>query len=207
MNFWIDIDDTISDTESVLMDAACAFHQTVLGRALPGQAPAKNASPDYFGFARYLGWDAGDTGRFFHANYPDMLRFLAAKPGVDAFFRRARARGHRITLLSARRDREYGGRTMDITRAWLGSHGLAVDGIVLDCTDKAKYLRGRSGCFIDDGYENCMAVCAEPGIQTVQFLSEYGKRCTDSRVLLMSQWSDETYRLLESALAGRRTAE
>lgn len=190
MNYWIDIDDTISDTEIVLLNAAIDFHQRVLLRVMPTVPPPQNESPDYYGFARYLGWSIEDTKHFFHTNYPQLLGNLAVKPGVEEFFNQARACGHRIFLLSARRDREYGGRTMAVTKQWLGQNKLFVDDIILDCIDKAGYLRGKFGCFIDDSYENCMAVSANSKMQVIQFQSIYGKRCLDSKIMLMDRWGE-----------------
>lgn len=188
MNYWIDIDDTICNTDVVIMKAALHYHEGVLKRQVPCDDAKENFSTDYFYFARYLGWDVEDVSRFFHDEYPCFLRHALIKKDVKKSFDYLRQNGHKITLLSARYDREYNGETLNITRQWLKDNKIVADDIILDCANKSAFLSDKEGVFIDDSYNDCMELSLNQNIRVIQFLSMYSKQCDSPYVTVVTSW-------------------
>lgn len=190
MQFWIDIDDTLCDTDSVFMTRAIQFHSQVLKRKMPNAIRELNFSPDYFYFARYLDWNEEDIRLFFHSVYPDILRQVLPKKGACKWLEEQRRLCNDIVLISARHDKEFNGETLKITKQWLDKYNIIVDGIILDCIDKPSFLMDKHGVYIDDSYSDCMAVVSNPNIHVVQFVSKYGKQCESTNVTKMKNWDD-----------------
>lgn len=190
MKFWIDIDDTIADTDSVILSAAIDFHVNHLKRKAPLHDISAFRSKDYYYFSRYLGWDERTVRSFFQTCYPHFLRDIPLKTGAKEAVDYLRAKGSKVILLSARRDLEYHGSPMIITREWLMNNGLNVDDVVLDCVNKADYLKNKEGCFIDDSFDNCRAMISNPQISVFQFLSPFSIPCDSERVQSFSSWGE-----------------
>lgn len=190
MQFWIDIDDTLCDTDRVIMAQAIQFHTQVFGRELPEAIQQLHFSPDYFYFARYLEWDVDDVRFFFHSVYPEFLCHTLPKKGVRKWIEKQRRLGNEIILLSSRRNEEVNGETLRITKQWLDRYNIIVDGIVLDCLDKPAFLIDKQGIYIDDSYTDCMAVSSNKNIHVVQFVSTYSKQCESPNVTKVKDWDE-----------------
>lgn len=190
MQFWIDIDDTLCDTASVIMTRAIQFHSQVLKRKMPDAIRQLNCSPDYFYFARYLEWEEEDIRFFFHSVYPDILRQVLPKKGACKWLEDQRKQSNYIVLISARRDKEFNGEASKITKQWLNKYNIIVDDIVLDCLDKPSFLMDKRGIYIDDSYSDCMAVSSNPNVHVVQFVSIYSKQCESTNVAKIMNWDD-----------------
>ena len=190
MDFFIDMDDTVCITDSVVIAVAKEFNEQYLKRNTIVNENKEYSSHYYF--AEMLNWSIEDLTLFYHIKYPSYLRDLKPKPSVKTVFSHIKANGHRIILLSSRVEKDNS--VYQLTLNWLTDQGILYDKLIIDCKQKGDYLTKKQGIFIDDSFENCETVCQNKEMRVFQMLSKYNKKCTDPRITIVKDWYEfESY--------------
>ena len=193
MNFYFDLDDTISDTEKELVTIAYEFHKHHLHRKLQLNKTKKTKSHLYF--AEMLSWSTTDLERFYNEVYPSYLETLKPKENAANVIRRLHENGHRITILSARVEKDES--VFGITEKWLYSNHIPFDKLAINVIEKDNYLSNRCGYFIDDSYDFCSKTSNNNNIVVIQFVNEHCQICSDQKVRTVKNW-DELEKLFKN---------
>ncbi len=186
---WIDIDDTVALTWPEMFRCAMSYCER----------NHLNLQPDYFVksvddlyIMDIFHFQDEDLSGFFEEYYPEYLTRIEPIPGAKQFLDELRSHSFKINFISARRNKW--GQVENITRAWLDKNTLPYDQLFINCKDKAKYLRDKTGFFIDDSYINCTAVAKQTSLHVIQ------KRCLFSKKAAVFQ-GKSWYQILDHLLS------
>lgn len=186
-NIWIDIDDTIANTSDIIMKEAIDYHKYILKKNV---LVSDIKSRDYYYFARKLGWNEEELRGFFRDKYPDYLKMVEIKSGVVETINRLRENGKKIHFISSRREISIGNSVYEITVEWLRKHEVKYDSLIINCCDKYSILSSKTGIYIDDSYDNCVAVSKLDAFVVYQMESQYGERCSNKRIKFVKNWNE-----------------
>lgn len=183
----LDLDDTICDTASVIMQKAIEFHQNVLHREL--KLLDINDCEDYFYFAHRLGWDRDDVCRFFEWCYPYYLKEVKAFKGVAETLRDLRTMNCKIHIITARycSDKEN---VEQLTKEWLKNNNIVYDTLDIAQRSKTEMIE-KYNCkvFVDDSFKNC---CAIKDCLTNTFVmmmnSSYNSNLNRNDIIRVNNW-------------------
>lgn len=164
----LDIDDTITDTLSVMFAYAQKFTIEDLGREIEiEQIPSNILDVDYV--QNLHNWNREDELKFFRKYFKNMIQettpFFFAKEIIS----KLRAEGHKIVLITARFDEVVEDGFLDITEAttaWLRKHEIEYDKLIVNAQNKGEVAEDNDvDVFVDDSLKNCISV-ANKGIKT-----------------------------------------
>lgn len=164
----LDIDDTITDTLSVMMAYAEKFTIQDLGREIEIKEITSDML-DPFYVQRMHNWNHEEELNFFKKYFKDMIEqtipFFFAKEIIS----KLRAEGHKIILITARWDEvtEEGLLDVtDVTKKWLERNGIEYDKLIVNAGTKGEVAEAEKvDVFVDDSLKNCISV-ASKGIKT-----------------------------------------
>lgn len=187
MKFWIDIDDTLANTDEAVLKIASDYHRNVLKRPLPEPRHIQSENHNYF--VEIMGWTMEETMGFLSSCYPQCLENIRIKDGVRETLEWLRKSGHSINILSSRintKDED----ALDITRKWLAENGIHADSITIACKNKGEYLENEHGIFIDDAYDHTGNACLNPNLKVFQINSRFVRQNPDKRILHFTHWKE-----------------
>lgn len=186
MNIGIDIDDTITYTyETFLPMFAIRYGMNIekLFQQNPSYKTLSKIVPDYTDFAR--------------DNFTAMTKLLKLRENVVDVLNKLREEGHKIILITARSDSEYGD-PYAVVADFLENNGVPYDKIVVNSKNKGKTcLEEKIDLFIDDSVMNCRSAI-KYGIPTYQFVSKYIPKGKDLNEV--NSW-DQVYELVQKMYA------
>ncbi len=185
----VDLDDTISDTASEIIEDAKDFHLTVLNRELK----VKNIENcvDYFYFAHMMDWNKEDTTAFFKSRYPNYLRNVKLNEGVNEALNFLRQNHVIIHIVSARLLREEEN-VFELTNKWLNDNGVPFDTLDIGSKDKlASVKKFNTKIFIDDSIENCQIMQNEiSGCKSIKFCTKFNNAIKDNQIEEARNWQE-----------------
>lgn len=192
---YIDIDDTISVTDIALINEAINFNKSYLARNNEAHSGIFN---NHFYFAEMLNWSTQDLKEFYDIRYPEYLNSLDVKPYVSESIYKLHKNGFKIVFLSSRVEKNN--LVLTLTKKWLELNSIYYDEVIINCTNKCKYLENKSGFFVDDSYENCLNISSFENFKVIQMSSKYGKECDHDNVKLLNNWNDISNYIIETIL-------
>ena len=152
----LDLDDTICDTASIIMEKAIKFHQSILHRKV--DLFEVSDCEDYFYFAHKLGWGKDEVCRFFEWCYPYYLKEVKVLNDVADVLKELHALNCKIHIITAR----YASDKEDVellTREWLKNNNIVYDTLDIGQCNKTDMI-AKYNCkvFVDDSFKNCCAI-------------------------------------------------
>jgi len=152
----IDLDDTISDTASVIIEYAHKYDIQHFGGS--GNIVVSNNNYDYYYFARMLNWNRQQLISFFNDCYLSYLKEIKPKPEAKEILKKIKELDILIYIVTARRERENKV-VQEITRNWFDNNQLIYDELIVDAKDKGEIIK-KIGAkfFLDDSFNNCVSV-------------------------------------------------
>lgn len=171
MNIGIDIDNTITEVQEELNNAAYEYAIRL----------GKNIKNDTSSFEDIK--NNGDTyKKKFQFSYEELKYFLKniqeeitnrAKPRENAVetIKKLREEGHKIIIITAR-DSEFHDDPYLLTKNWLDKNNIEYDKLIVNAREKGTVCKKEKiDVFIDDQLNNCLEVLKE-GIKVVRIANE-----------------------------------
>lgn len=182
MNIGIDIDDTITNTYSVLLPMIAIKYGMDINKML-SQRPTYN----------FLNKTLPNYDLIKPDIFPAMAKIVPLKEGVVEILNKLKEEGHKIIFISARNRKEY----LDpykISLDYLKVNKIPFDKLIVDCHDKGKecVINGID-LFIDDNTGNCTSV-KNKGIPTLQFDAPFNQ--DQNKFKRVCSW-DEVYDVVQ----------
>ena len=177
MRIGLDIDDTISKTNEVLMKYAFKYNEE------HGNKPLLKKDTNNFG--EVFGWNDDEVYTFFRTYYLDALKELEPKDNVKEVLTKLREEGNEIIFITVRNDRECGGEgeAYRITTEWLDKYEIPYDELNLDIHDKKTFCEENGiDIFMDDSVRTISAV-KELGITTCLAVNNFNIDYKDDKVI------------------------
>lgn len=182
MNIGIDIDDTITETYSVLIPMIALKYGMDLNKLLvqkPNYSSLYNLAPEYPELLQ------------------DIARVVPLKTGVVEVLQKLREQGHKIIFISARNREEYDD-PYSTSYNYLVNNGVPFDKLITNCSDKGNQcIVENIDLFIDDSTMNCKAV-QKKGIKVWQFDAKFTVPSKDLE--RVNSWED-IYKKIEEMYA------
>ena len=160
MRIGLDIDDTICNTNFVLMKYAYKYNEETENREL-----LKYNTND---FSKVYGWNYKEVNSFFRKYYLDALKDIEPKFNVKEILTKLKNEGHEIIFITIRNDNECCGEdeAYRITEEWLKKYEIPYNELHIAISDKKSFCKENNiDVFMDDSEKNCIAV-SELGIKT-----------------------------------------
>jgi len=176
MRIGLDIDDTISNTNFVLMKYAYKYNAENGNRKLK-----KYNTND---FSEVFGWDYDEVNAFFNKYYLNALEEIEPKFNVKEVLNKLRQEGHKIIFITVRNDRECGGdnEAYRLTEEWLKKYEIPYDELNVDVLDKKKFCKENNiEVFMDDSPKNVLAV-KTLGIETFIAINYFNMNFSDDTI-------------------------
>ena len=157
MRIGLDIDDTICNTNEVLMKYAHKYN------AEHGNKPLLNSNTNNFG--EVFGWNSDEVNDFFRTYYLDALKEIEPKDKTKEVLNKLKEEGHKLIFITVRNDRECGGEgeARRITTEWFKEYNIPYDEINFDIYDKATFC-----------IEHSIDIFMDDSVKTVQTVSKLG---------------------------------
>jgi len=176
MRIGLDIDDTISNTNFVLMKYAFKYNEEHGNKEL-----LKYNTND---FSKVFGWSDDEVYTFFRTYYLSALEEIEPKYGVKEVLSKIKELGHEIIFITVRNDRECAGENeaRRITLEWFEKYGIPYDELHVDIKDKKKFCQENNiDVFIDDSVKTVLSV-KELGIKTFIAMNDFNLDFKDDQI-------------------------
>lgn len=185
MNIGIDIDNTITEVQEELNNAAYEY-AIKLGKNI------KNAENHFEDIK-----NNGDAYKNkFQFSYDELKYFLKniqeeitnkAKPRDNAVetINRLRKEGHKIFIITAR-DSEFHDDPYLLSKNWLDKNNIEYDRLIVNTREKGTVCKNENiDLFIDDQLNNCLDVL-KGGIKVIRLSNE---KCTNKDIVDLNNWT------------------
>lgn len=185
MNIGIDIDNTITEVQDKLNEAAFEYAKK-LGKNIKD---ASNPLEDI--------QNNGDTyKKKFQFSYDELKYFLKniqeeitnkAKPRDNAVetIKKLREEGHKIIIITAR-DSEFHDDPYLLSKNWLDKNNIEYDKLIVNAREKGTVCKNENiNLFIDDQLNNCLDVSKE-GIKAIRISNEI---CNNKDIVDLKNWT------------------
>lgn len=196
MRIGLDIDDTISNTNFILMKYAYKYNEEHGNRQL-----IKYNTND---FSEVFGWNDDEVYSFFRTYYLNALEEIEPKYGVKEVLEKLRKEGHEIIFITVRNDRECGGenKAHRLTTKWFKKYNIPFDELHFDIKDKKTFCKEHNiNVFMDDSIKTVLAV-KELGIETFIAMNDFNLDFKDEKIINvynMNQFYKEINSILEKS--------
>lgn len=180
MKYAFDLDDTLSDTATVINKYAIKFDKEFLNGN--GQMKKINNSKDYYYFAEALGWNNQNVKDFFNQYYLEIIKKVKVKPFVTETINNLKLNNNEIYIITARRKREENV-IENITKDWLEKNKIYYDKLFINIKDKFNIVNKLNiDYFVDDSYKNCIEVLEKTQAKVFMIETEFNKQIRDDKI-------------------------
>lgn len=187
MNIGIDIDNTLTDIEKELFDAANSYTK----KLRPSFKYVEQQKYDGFTnmadfYSSIFGWNDDEIEHFFRNQRLEVVDNAKPRENAKEVIQKLKEEGNNIYIITARTTR-FDDIPYERAKNWLDKNGIAYDKLMVEATDKAKVCYDLNiELFIDDQLNNCINL-ANNGIHTI--------RLTDSikiydNIVNIKNWND-----------------
>ncbi len=187
MNIGIDIDNTLTDIEKELFDAANSYTK----KLRPNFKYVERQKYDGFNtmadfYSSIFGWKDDEIVHFFRNQRLELVDNAKPRENAKEVIQKLKEEGNNIYIITARTTR-FDDIPYERAKNWLDKNGIAYDKLMVEATDKAKVCFDLNiKLFIDDQLNNCISL-ANNGIHTI--------RLTDSieiydNIVNIKNWND-----------------
>lgn len=180
MKYAFDLDDTLSDTASVINEYAEKFDKEFLKGN--GKMKKINNSVDYYYFAEALKWNKDNIRDFFKQYYIEIIEKVKVKPFVSETINKLKSENNEIYIITARRKMEENV-IENITKKWLNKNNIYYDGLYINAKEKVSLVNELNiDFFIDDSYKNCKEVLENTKAKVFMVKTEFNKQIKDNKI-------------------------
>lgn len=187
MRIGIDIDDTISNTNDLLIEAALEFDRTNFeGKGFKDKSNFK--------FTDMFYWTEEMKNQFCTMMYEKIIPEVPLKPHAKEVINRLKDEGNEIYIITARSFDDYSD-PVKISKMWLERNGIRYNKLFAGIKNKGIICKENNvDIFIDDLPSNCRSVELY-GIKTLLFDSDFNKDVIDFK--RVERW-EEVYNIIKS---------
>lgn len=176
----IDIDDTICDTNELIVIEADKYDREVLGGT-----GIKN--PDAYDFQTMMGWDINGKGKFFADRLEYIMANAKIKPFAKEVINKLYDEGTEIVFISLRK-KKYLSDPYKLSFDWLHKNEVKFHKLFVDTGEKTdECVDNKIDLFIDDLPKNCEDV-SSAGINVLLFNSDYNH--DENRFNRVNDWNE-----------------
>ena len=171
MRIGIDIDDTIADTNELLLEYADKYDKIYKdGHGI--------INKDCYEFNGLYDWTAKDREDFLATYMVEVLEKVKVKDHVKNVIDKLIEDGHEIIFITTR-DGDYIEDSHELTKRWLDKNNIKYDLIIAGNKRKSDYAEAlKFDLFIDDSIKNCTKV-SEKGIEVLLFDTVFNRDNND----------------------------
>ena len=181
-----DLDDTICDTSTVILEQAGRFNKEEFNIHEP--LHAHDNCSDFLEFLNAFGWGEEQIESFFDKNYPAFLEEVVPKVGVVDTIHKLHLSGWKIHIVTSRR--EINGRVYLMTEKWLQKHGVIFDSLTIEAINKIPILKDKeTDFFFDDSIKNCIHA-SQSGITSFLMDTPYNRAFSCREIERIKSFSD-----------------
>ena len=180
----LDIDDTICNTNFVLMKYAIKYNQE------HGNKPMLKYNTNEFG--EVFGWNNEEVNDFFRTYYLDALKEIEPKFNVKEVLSKLKEEGYEIIFITVRNDRECAGfdEAKRITLEWLKKYEIPFDELYVDIQDKLSFCKEHNiDIFIDDSITTVNRI-KDSGIITFIAMNDFNLDFNDDKITNVYSMND-----------------
>jgi len=183
MKYAFDLDDTLSDTATVINEYAVKFDKEFLNG--DGKMKEIDNSVDYYYFAEALNWNKDNIRDFFKQYYIEIIKKVKIKPLVAETIDKLKKGNNKIYIITARRKREEN-EIENITKKWLDKNKIYYDELYINAKEKFSLVNELSiDYFIDDSYKNCKEVLEKTKAQVFMIETKFNKQIKDNKIKII----------------------
>lgn len=183
MKYAFDLDDTLSDTATVINEYAVKFDKEFLNG--DGKMKVIDDSVDYYYFAEALNWNKDNIREFFKQYYLEIVEKVKVKPLVAETIDKLKKKNNKIYIITARRKREEN-EIENITKKWLDKNKIYYDELYINAKEKFRLVNELGiDYFIDDSYKNCIEVLEKTKAQVFMIETEFNKQIKDNKIKII----------------------
>ena len=183
MKYAFDLDDTLSDTATVINEYAVKFDKEFLNG--DGKMKQIDNSVDYYYFAEALNWNKDNIRDFFKQYYIEIIKKVKIKPLVAETIDKLKKGNNKIYIITARRKREEN-EIENITKKWLDKNKIYYDELYINAKEKFSLVNELSiDYFIDDSYKNCKEVLEKTKAQVFMIETKFNKQIKDNKIKII----------------------
>lgn len=199
MNIGIDIDNTITEIEEELDEAALKYAISVgknvnkTKKYIEDKKNNGNAYREKFGFTY-------EELKFFLKDIQEEI-FNKAKPRVNAVetIKKLRQAGNKIFIITAR-DKEFHDDPYMLSKNWLDKNNIEYDKLIVDAREKGPVCnKEKIDIFIDDKLNNCLEVAKE----NIKVIRISDKQSKNNNIIDLTNWN-EIYKFIQGELNERK---
>lgn len=170
MNIGIDIDNTLTDIEKKIFDAANKYtkqinpdFKEIKEKKFDGQTNA------YEFYTSLFGWDLESAKYFFSNQRIDIVDNVKPRARAKEILQKLKDEGNNIYIVTARTTRFDSISPYERAKQWLDRNGITYDYLLIDAKDKAAICKKYNiTIFVDDQLNNCLDL-SRNGIYTIRF--------------------------------------
>lgn len=172
MNIGIDIDNTLTDIEKELFEAANKYTKSIN----PSFEYMKTVKYDGFTniadfYIDIFGWKEKQVENFFRNERIKVVDSAVPRKGVVKVLKELKSKGYKIYIVTARTDK-YDDMPYERAKKWLDKNEIVYDKLIIGATDKVKVCQEHNiKIFIDDQLNNCLKI-AENGIKVIRITNK-----------------------------------
>lgn len=180
MKYAFDLDDTLSDTATVINEYAIKFDKETLNGT--GKMKKIDNAIDYYYFAEALNWNKDNIRAFFKKYYIEIIKKVKVKPLVAETINKLKNKDNKIYIITARRKREEN-IIENITERWLSKNKIYYDGLYINVKEKFNLVNELNiDYFIDDSYKNCKEVLEKTNAKVFMIKTEFNNQIKDDKI-------------------------
>ena len=188
MRIGIDIDDTISNTASYLIEEAVVFDRLYKKKGI-----ADNTEYD---FCKMFNWTKEDKYDFYKYIYENKIHDMPVKPHAKEIINKLKKEGNEIYIIT-RRDTDIYKDPYKESKKWLKKNNIKFDKLVVKAKDKGKVCKELEvDLFIDDLVSN-VERANEENVNVLIFDSAYNK--DEKRFKRVVSW-EEIYNIVNEVI-------
>ena len=180
----LDIDDTICNTNFVLMKYAFKYNKE------HGNKPLLKYNTNNFG--EVFGWNKEEVNNFFRTYYLDALKEIEPKFRAKEVLSKLREEDYEIVFITVRNDRECDGEgeAKRITLEWFEKYGIPFDELYVDIQDKKSFCKeNKIDIFMDDSVSTVTKV-KDTGIDTFIAMNDFNLDFNDDEITKVYSMED-----------------
>lgn len=167
MRIGIDIDDTICDTNELIVIEADKYDKEVLGGT-------GIKDPLAYDFPTMMGWNEDGKGVFFADRLEYIFENTTLKKDVKEVINKLYDEGNEIYFITFRKPK-YVKDPYKTTKEYLDNNGIKYNKLIVDSGSKNdECVKYKIDLFIDDSAKHCTDVMNE-GVDTILFTNGYNK--------------------------------
>lgn len=168
MNIGIDIDNTLTDIEGALFDAANKYTKEIKPDFKYVKQQKYDGVTNMAGFySSIFGWNEEEIMTFFRTKRIEVVDNARPRENARKIIQKLKEEGNNIYIITAR-TKKFDDIPYERAKRWLDKNGIVYDKLIVEAIDKAKVCHDLNiSLFIDDQLNNCISL-ADNGIHTIR---------------------------------------